>query len=325
MPDLPIDTSNPEVRDYLSLIRLQMLTPLSLLINIAVVGVCSFILSPSMGKVSKMYPTSITPSPSMISIYVSAVYIGQIGYCALLALAHKTETKDALIKGTGLALVFANWVMAFFALAWTFRMFTTASVLLGILVLLLIFSNIVLVVYHPTTRKRPLDTALIHAPLRLFLILPMTIMLPQAIFIAIGHHWTEGSTKDYDAYKWEGFGVLLAMNLVGLLFIALRRDFIWTVGASWIAAAVWTQAPKSAPVSTIAILFVFLHPTVLLLSTFWVHIAGKRRQRHGVIVLPPDDAEDGGGHTGNGQNELAREREASHPDNRTQSAGRVWG
>lgn len=45
------------------------------------------------GGVSKMYPTAITPKPSMIAIYILAIYIGQIGYCVLLVLARKHETK----------------------------------------------------------------------------------------------------------------------------------------------------------------------------------------------------------------------------------------
>lgn len=48
---------------------------------------------------------------------------------------------------------------------------------------------------------------------------------------------------------WEGFGVFFAFNLLGLIFIALRRDVVWAVGAAWLAASVWNAPPKSAPVS----------------------------------------------------------------------------
>ena len=69
MEDLPLDTNNPRVRDYLALIRhvsgrspkpewsgltkppcaeyrLQVLTPLSLLVNITAVLVCSIAVTP---------------------------------------------------------------------------------------------------------------------------------------------------------------------------------------------------------------------------------------------------------------------------------------
>lgn len=93
MDSLPIDMSHPAVRDYISLIRLQVLTPLSLLINIATVLVCTVLIKPGIAAVTKEYPTSISPSPFLIAIYVCVIYAGQIGYCFLLVLARKPETK----------------------------------------------------------------------------------------------------------------------------------------------------------------------------------------------------------------------------------------
>ena len=95
MESLPIDTSHPAVRDYLSLVRLQVLTPLSLLINIASVVACTFVVSPSTGivRVSRLHPTSITPNASIIGAYLAVVFLGQIGYCLLLVVASKPETK----------------------------------------------------------------------------------------------------------------------------------------------------------------------------------------------------------------------------------------
>lgn len=45
------------------------------------------------GKIAKMYPTSITPDPSFIAIYIVAIYFMQVGYCVLLTVARKSETK----------------------------------------------------------------------------------------------------------------------------------------------------------------------------------------------------------------------------------------
>ena len=101
MDSLPIDTSHPAVRDYLSLVRLQVLTPLSLLINIAAVVVCTFVVDPSIAKVSHLHPTSITPNPSVVGVYVAVVFLGQIGYCLLLVVASKTETKVSYPCHTG--------------------------------------------------------------------------------------------------------------------------------------------------------------------------------------------------------------------------------
>ena len=73
--------------------RLQVLTPLSLLINIATFAVATFVVSPGLSTISKLHPTPISPSPSLVGIYVIAIFAGQIGYCVLLVLASKEETK----------------------------------------------------------------------------------------------------------------------------------------------------------------------------------------------------------------------------------------
>ena len=67
--------------------------------------------------------------------------------------------------------------------------------------------------------------------------------------IAEGHYWAEGDTKAYDQHKWEGFGIFFVLNILGTVFIALRKDIIWTVGAMWISMSIWRAPPKAAPVS----------------------------------------------------------------------------
>ena len=40
-----------------------------------------------------MYPSSISPKPLLIATYLLLVYVGQVGYCILLVIARKAETK----------------------------------------------------------------------------------------------------------------------------------------------------------------------------------------------------------------------------------------
>ncbi|EEB97811.1 hypothetical protein MPER_02794 [Moniliophthora perniciosa FA553] len=181
MEGLPIDMSHPSVREYLSLIRLQVLTPLSLLINIASIIVCATVVTPSIGTISRRFPTSISPKPIIISVYVAALFIGQIGYCILLVLVRKPETKKTLTKGAGLSLVFANWVMAVWAITWVFEWFVASTVLQGILLALLLYSNLVLLIYHRPTRARIFDAMFIHAPMRFFLVLQIGLMFPLSL------------------------------------------------------------------------------------------------------------------------------------------------
>ncbi|EIW81671.1 hypothetical protein CONPUDRAFT_122156 [Coniophora puteana RWD-64-598 SS2] len=288
-----IDTSNPEVRDYLSLIRLQVLTPLSVLINIVTVLICTFVVNPSIGRVTAQHPTSISPNIAVVAIYVLVLYVGQIGYCILLVLARKEDTKKALVKAVGHPLVFANWLMAFWAIAWVMQWFLVSTVLLGILLLMLIYSNLALLVYHPPTKDRPLDTLLIHAPLRFFLVLPLVLMFPNALFVTLGLTYDPAHPEQYSMHPWSGFGVVFGANLIAWLVVLTRRDIVLTVAGTWICAAIWSARPKPVPVYVTVIIFTVLHPLGLFCALVHHHFMSKRRSRqNGDIALPPD-AEEG--------------------------------
>src|SRR5882757_1212047 len=68
------------------------------------------------------------------------------------------------------------------------RWFLFATILQGLLLLFLLYSNIALLIYHPPDSSRPIDTALIHAPLRFFLILPLSILLPLCLLFVFSSY-----------------------------------------------------------------------------------------------------------------------------------------
>jgi hypothetical protein len=93
----------------------------------------------------------------------------------------RSVLQKTLVKGVGFALVFSNWVMALWAICWVFQLFIPSTILQALLVLLLLYANIVLLVYHKPTRSRPFDAALIHAPMRFFFILPLYLLFPYSL------------------------------------------------------------------------------------------------------------------------------------------------
>ncbi|KAJ6485913.1 hypothetical protein C8R45DRAFT_998377 [Mycena sanguinolenta] len=292
MDSLPLDMSHPAVRDYLALVRLQVLTPLSLLINIASVLVCAVVVNPSIGTITKIFRTSLTPSFPVISVYIAAMYLGQIGFCVLLVLARKAETKKTLTKGVGTWIVFANWVMALWAVAWVFKWFLTATILQGILLILLLFCNISLLTYHAPTTKRPLDMALIHAPLRFFFVLQFALMFPLALFVYLGLTYTpvyDGTPIDYEKYAWPGFGVVFGTNLVSLLVVVLRRDIVWCVAATWICVSIWTLRPKPQAVYITALIFTIVHPLGLAAGYIHAYFYSRSAVENGDVALPGDE------------------------------------
>ncbi|KZT08166.1 uncharacterized protein LAESUDRAFT_724171 [Laetiporus sulphureus 93-53] len=290
MESMPIDTRHPAVREYLALIRLQVLTPLSLLINIATTIVCSAVLTPGLSEISRQYSTTVAPNPSLIAIYVSLLFIGQIGYCVLLVCARKPETKIALVKGVGLPLVIANWVMAFWAIAWVLQAFLVSTVLLGILLALMIYANITLLVYDSPTRSRPLDVVFIHAPVRAFMLWPLMVMFPYSLFITLGYAFSPSEPQHYARYQWTGFGVMMGVNVFGLLVVILSRDIVWCVSASWLCASVWSRSPKPMPVWLTCVLFTIAYPLGLMASSLYMRFRGYR---NGAIMLSTDDENDG--------------------------------
>jgi hypothetical protein len=254
--------------------------------------VCSLIINPNLGEISTLYPAAIAPSPNMIAIYIVAIYLGQVGYCVLLVLAKKPETKNTMVRGVGLPLVFSNWLMAGWAIAWLFQAFLLSTILLGILLVLLVYANIVLLVYHAPTRSRPFDIALIHAPLRAFMILPLGVMFPYSLFITLGWTWSPGEPQHYGRHQWAGLGIMLGVNILTLLVVLIRRDIVWCVSASWICASIWTLKPKPFPVFITVVIFTIVHPLALVASALWFRLRGGEKE--GAIALPPDEQDENG-------------------------------
>jgi len=246
----------------------------------------------------------------MIAVFIIFIYVGQLGYCVLLVLARKPETKAALVKGVGLPLVFANWAMAAWAIAWVLQAFLISTIALGILLVLLVYANLVLLVYHSPTWSRPFDVVLIHAPLRAFMLWPLMVMLPYSIFITIGYTFSPGEPQHYARHQWVGFAVVLGVNVLGLLVVILRRDIVWCISASWICASIWSRSPKPMPVWLTAVLFTIAHPLALVASAIYMRFRGHR---DGAIMLPPDEE----GDAQSGQNRQGGPREVD--------ADALWG
>jgi len=291
-PDLPIDMRHPAVREYIALTRLQVLTPLSLLINIASIVICSTVVKPNLREVSREYvPTSITPKTAMIATFVLVIYGAQIGYCVLLVLVRKAETKATVTKGVGMSIVIANWLMALWPIFFILELWLVSTIILGFLIATLIYANIVLLIYHAPTSSRPLDIMFIHAPARMLLLLPLNVLFWQSLFITLGMYWDPGSPKHYSDYAWEGFVVVLLSNLLALAATIVRGDIVWCIGSAWLDAAVWSARPKSGPVQTSATVFTILLPIVLVLVYVWGFFR-RKTPREGRIRLDDDEGGD---------------------------------
>lgn len=58
--------------------------------------------------------------------------------------------------------------------------FTLSTVILAVLAAVLLYTNVVILIYHAPTRSRLLELLFVHAPSRLFLLLVVMLLLPES-------------------------------------------------------------------------------------------------------------------------------------------------
>ena len=115
----------------------------------------------------------------------------------------------------------------------------------------------------------------------------------SSISVKLGYTWEPGKPNQYTDHQWAGFGVLLFVNLIGLVVILVRKDIVWCIAAVWIDIAIWSAKPKPSTVFFVAIAFTAIHPIALIFAATWKKL---RRKDEGRIMLPPDDDTVGGDH-----------------------------
>jgi len=204
--------------------------------------------------------------------------------------AKKTETRETVVHGVGVRLVFAQWFMAVNVVAFTLQWFIASLVFTSISLLLLLWIHITLYIYPPH-RSRPLDTAVIHTPLRLLLIITFLQDFPQVLFIVLGWYHHNSRPEEYSKYGWQAVAFIVSFNLVGLIEVALRLDFVWAVAGMWIMVGQLLKRPKPAPVFASLLVFAILYPLVFISVFVWRRMRARRAAAEGRVALPPDAAD----------------------------------
>jgi hypothetical protein len=105
---LPLDFSHPAVREYVKLIRLQVLTPLSTLVSIATMLATELIIRPSLGEIVGLWPTSISPEVSLVALYYLVLFGSQVGGSLYDDDWPDVRSLDRLLFTTGTSLVSAR-------------------------------------------------------------------------------------------------------------------------------------------------------------------------------------------------------------------------
>lgn len=292
-------STNMEANEVKSLTRMQILTPLSVLLQMGVMILCgSKLIKPNLQQVSRRHPTYLSVQDSFVLFYWAILYVLLIGFSVFLLLSRTAETKKALVHGVGTRLALANYMMVLWAIFWildrplTFILGTAA---LGVIALLLLFNALVLAVRHPPSPKHPLDWLFIHVPIKMFLVVTLQYDLWQQLFMALGWDFGAGGHDALVKGLWPAFGIVTGLGAFSALWIFATADLTWTAAGIYLnLGLLWHKhfsliagrddgEPRPAPLTAAIILSISLQAVALVAGIAWKRI--KARQE-GSIALP---------------------------------------
>jgi len=280
-----------------ALIRLQILTPISILLSLAANLVAALAINPSLKRINDDYITILTPRASLIGAYWLLLYVLQIGYCVILAVARKVETRDTIIHAVGIRFVLANLCMGLWTLFFSLRYFLVSEIFLLLALVLLISVWALLLVYPPSIRKRPMDTFFIHAPMRMFLVILLNVDVWQNGLLAFRWYKYIGEEPfspdrpgkwegEHSKHSWIAFGVIMAVGLINAFIVFIGRDVVWAVSSIFLYIALLIKGPKPAQIFIPLVLLAVLQLVSLIASTLYYRYKANRA---GEIRLPADE------------------------------------
>jgi len=281
------------------LIRLQILTPISILVSIGANLVASLAINPSLGQINDDYLTIMTPRKVLIGAYWLLLYVLQIGYCIILATVRKQETKDTIIHAVGLRFVLANVCMSLWTLFFSLRYFLVSEIFLLLALVLVVSIWAMLLVYPSNFTSRPMDTFFIHAPIRMFLVLLLVVDVWQNGLLAfrwfkyIGPEPTSPDRPgkwegEHNVHSWIAFGVVMGVGLINAFIVFIGRDVVWALSAIFLYIALVIKGPKPAQVFIPLVLLAVLQLVSLIASALYYKYKANRA---GEIRLRDDEEE----------------------------------
>ncbi|EPQ28446.1 uncharacterized protein PFL1_04272 [Pseudozyma flocculosa PF-1] len=287
-----------------ALVRVQILTPLSVLLQLGVMIICgSKLISPNLGQVSRRHPTYLTVSEPFVLLYWAVLYLLQIGFAVFLLLSRTPETKKAIVHGVGTRLALANYMMVLWAIFWVLDRripFILGTVSLGVIALLLLFNSLVLAVKYRPSKRHPLDWLFIHVPIKMLLVITLQYDLWQQLFMAL--QWDAGSGHGDQLLQmglWPAFGIIAGMGVFSALWIFSTADVTWTVAGIYLnIGLLWSKQfpiahpdhPRPAALTAATILAISLQVVAFIASVAWSRIQARQEGRIALPMSPEDEA-----------------------------------
>jgi hypothetical protein len=215
-----------QIQRYLT--KVQVLTPLAILLNIASLTVCSILVEPNLKEINDKHWTQFTPSTAFVLIYWATLFLFQIGFAVLVVLGQKEITKKTLVNGVGVRLALANVLLGLWAITWVLNRhpsYIAGLVILSVIGFLLLITALLLAVKYPPDASRPLDWLFIHVPIKMFLVIVLQLDIPQQLFMAL--NWTGDHHREAIKAIWPSFGIYAGMGALSAIWIFATMDFVW--------------------------------------------------------------------------------------------------
>ncbi|PWN35325.1 uncharacterized protein FA14DRAFT_120209 [Meira miltonrushii] len=230
------------------LARVQIITPLSILLNLASLVVCSILIHPSLKEIHETHITQFTPNPNFILLYWGVLFLLQIGFAVLIVVSQKEFTKKTIVYGVGVRLAISNLLLGAWAITWVVNnhaSFLAGLVLLSLIGVLLLLTALILAVKYPPSSSRPLDWLFIHVPIKMFLVITLQVDIPQMLFMALGWYDTPKSTETDIRALWPSFGILAGVGALSAIWIFAATDITWAISGIFLYfALLYSKTPE---------------------------------------------------------------------------------
>ncbi|CAD6573627.1 MAG: hypothetical protein CYPHOPRED_005180 [Cyphobasidiales sp. Tagirdzhanova-0007] len=276
------------------LIRLQIFTPLCLLVALGCNLVTVFAFHPNVGEINDDFETIWTAKKELVGGYLLLMYVLQICYCLVITLAKSPATRELVVNGVGLRFCLANIFQGLWSVFWILRLFLVSEIflLLAGFTMLTVWATLL---RYPASYKHPIDWLFIHVPVRMFLLFLLNLAIWQNGLIALNWYKYNGSEpdrkgkweKEHDTHAWIAFGVITGLGLIDSFIVFLSQDFAWAASCVFLfVAIILGSVDKPVQVVIPLILVSSLQVVALLASYTWALYDARRK---GSIRLPADD------------------------------------
>ncbi|CEH15054.1 hypothetical protein CBOM_02854 [Ceraceosorus bombacis] len=284
--------SRPPPVSAVALTRVQILTPLSILISAGTLIVTSILIHPSLSEISEKHANYFTPSSAWLLVYWGVLYLLQIGFALLCVVGQQAETKKLIANGVGVRLAICNFLLAVWSITWVVASpacFVAGEVLLAIIALILLITAAILEFIYPPSAKHPLDWIFVHVPIKMLLISMLQVDVAQQLFMALEWDVSHGN-KALQHSVWPTFATILSVGAFSALWIFAFQDLTWAAcGIVLNLALLAYKIPdhdRPAEIVAATIASIVLQGVALFGSYLQIYI---RRQQEGRIRLEEEE------------------------------------